>query len=1853
MFYRLCLILLCGLQLVASCTVSVAATEETSVPEEAEVLASEDTLAAEDTSAESRRLQNGSFEDGQDWTDNKYKQPDQSAVPAWNTTAFQGKIELFRENVGTYIASVTLQPTDGSYAAELNADEESTLYQKVKTIPSSIYEWGLDHGARNGTDIMALVIGPGQSVDPSKPSKQGRDQFMQMVDWLIDTGELTYTRENQGLCGNKTVYSKKFAANGAFEDNAGNNAFSLLPSSVYTEEWRIWIIADSRATTGTNPWGSYGANAEGSAGSDDGSGSVEVDLSKYYLYTVPAGQTDTLFAFVSVGYFDSTTTSDKANTYGNFLDRINFQLYHSLSASTSNHGSAIVGRSDGTSSGEGSETGHQVTVDKQLATFVVDGEQLKVQAVIKKADAEDGCEFVGVHYTKQDDNGDPQSYFLGLAGNVIDDDESLTEEEKIGKWLKSENDAGDTVYTYYLENLYSSTDLHFVFIKSPTITYDPNGGKPYIVARDYNTNEAPNVYSYHPVTDEDETTPTIFVPPYTSEAAVGSDGWKFMGWLLTGDTVTAADPSAFPPVNADKLGSEILSAVHTIACDYSFSGVEGDTRTQYFKVYNGNVSLTDVVGTENGENTSVVWTGGEGQEVYANIHSGLTLVAQWRWRQAFIPQVNNGAKYEDSDLGGTVEIISVADTSASNDNYDASYGDKGGKAYYAATAETVTVRAIAKDNFSFIGWYDKDGNLIATSNEYSYIETKESVKTYYARFSDSVSSFDKYVEQTSVEADGIAEYFITYENLIDQTRSALLLDTMPYNGVNGSQFSGTYTVSGLALDVSKCDIRKLAVYYTTDTAYNSATISSLGSEAETIIRGWEPVEINEDGTVPELVGVKPTAWAIVGELGAKESLHATLDLQLAPDYSISAADRQSTKYLNTLSVGGIKKVAYVNVIQRKVSGMVWSDGNGKGTRDNNEPILRGVTVELWKLKDGGDSGNLSDYVPYCYAGTEEPVIIGSGQQVSVRDASMTAYDTADKTYSFTDLPAGTYMVRFTDGTTKLAAFEVSPKGTATLASKAIAVKENDILSYAYIGNIRLTSAEVAANNNCGLVAQRSIVLNYDRKVSIPVENTFRTDAPTGVQFAAESAPSAWKASLDNIKYAAGVITLDPQSLLFSDTQSALIFYYKLRYSDGEEIVVQAKIRPADSIYYEESNDSMFVFTDGRYGQWGYYTGSYAHGEAGTTETDYDSEAAKQYQDLDDITNDYDTCYLSLTYSGGTARMVNVSSVVTDETAQVNFPSVRFTFFGTGFDLISMGNPYGGVLNVKIYKGDSTDERVLLRTCSTRYGVYFENNVPVNRDVNNLYQSTAFSQTGLEYGQYTVVVDALYSPYFDEYGQGSFDLILDGIRIINPVGLPADELDYEQKSLHEIYQQEGSNPKLFVTQFTEDSGREVTVSDILNKYGAKFEIHLAQNESLAFTVKGDAGAQLQIGAHRINGSGEGTLSVRCGDTTTGISLHSATLMHYDTGVTLDGSEQTITITNTSGEVIALTDFAYRTGTVEKIECNDKTVASAKQMLLAPDATENPEDILRIKQATIVLSKDISILFYVADQTLEGWENPYMEFTKAKYDAAGAVIGYETQTVTEYIARDGYHIYAFRGINAAEMSSLVTVTLYAERNGALFSSSCVNYSVLTYATNLLSKTTDENLKTLLVDMLNYGAAAQRYFGYNLAAPANGNLTQEQSAWGTQDMPAVTSCCEIVPQDNATVRFKSASLLLEEKVAIRYYLDLTAYVGSAEDLELHVSYRDLNGAEQTTVIDGSAGTVQQGLLRVSFDSLNAAQMRTVCSASVVSKSTGQQISDTLIYSIGSYVARAPADKNTDLFELLIAMMKYGDSTAAYVVG
>ncbi|MDO4480670.1 MAG: prealbumin-like fold domain-containing protein, partial [Erysipelotrichaceae bacterium] len=748
------------------------------------------TFAQESTTVDNRKLQNGSFEQNQTFT-NAYSQPDQANVPYWNTTAFQGKIEMFRKNKGTYISGVTLTPSNGTYAAELNADEESTLYQTVSTTPSSIYEWGLDHGARNGTDIMALVIGPAQTYDPSKPSKEGRDQFMQMIDWYMSNGNLTLNKEDTGIVAQFTIFSKKFGTKGTFQDNTGNNPFSLTYSTLYTEEWKIWIFSDHRATSGENPWGHYGSNASNNTSTTANGG---LTLNQDYLYTVPAGQTQTLFGFVSVGYFDSTASADKAKTYGNFLDHINFNIYHNLSGSTTTHGYAEVEKKDNVSS-DSSEK-YEVKVDGKLNTYVGDGQNINLTANIEEKDYNDGCVFVGAYYEKTNPDGTKSIDFLkseNWTGPNFD--------EETKSWK----------YTYTLTNVTSSVAVHFIFIKSPTVTYDSNGGAPYKVSRKYNTDEAENTYSFNPVPDG--TNNFIFIEPYTSHAAQPPDNaqpgtWKFLGWLLTGDPASLDTESPFDP--EDYLGKQILPDVHTVSCDYRIQAASTALSSQYFKIYDGSVSLTQSLVSNSGAILGVDWKAEntDSSLLYANKHKGLTMVAQWKWLQSFIPQVQENDNWTSSTLGGSVQLTGlVEDETSSDTNVN----------YYASTGERISVTALANEGYFFVGWYDANGNCVSNNPNLSYIETKEGVNTYYARFSNTITQ--TYIRQIKdnqgnwIEADDTVATLgrYTYTDVIGTSISSTV------NVKIGYRFIGWYDAQGNEVDESMLSSDGYTIQYTTST----------------------------------------------------------------------------------------------------------------------------------------------------------------------------------------------------------------------------------------------------------------------------------------------------------------------------------------------------------------------------------------------------------------------------------------------------------------------------------------------------------------------------------------------------------------------------------------------------------------------------------------------------------------------------------------------------------------------------------------------------------------------------------------------------------------------------------------------------------------------------------------------------------------------------------------------------------------------------------------------------------------------------------------------------------------------------
>ena len=175
----------------------------------------------------------------------------------------------------------------------------------------------------------------------------------------------------------------------------------------------------------------------------------------------------------------------------------------------------------------------------------------------------------------------------------------------------------------------------------------------------------------------------------------------------------------------------------------------------------------------------VTWTDNGETKTYANVHKGITMIAQWRWLQAFIPQVHNAADntYIASNLGGTVEIRSVTDPM--DENYNAAYNENGGKSYHAAIDERITVNAVANSGYTFEGWYDESGKLITTNEEYAFVEAKESVKTFYARFSNTITQ--TYIRQVK-DGDG-------WTDTTDDTIGTL--DRYTYTDAVGSPISST------------------------------------------------------------------------------------------------------------------------------------------------------------------------------------------------------------------------------------------------------------------------------------------------------------------------------------------------------------------------------------------------------------------------------------------------------------------------------------------------------------------------------------------------------------------------------------------------------------------------------------------------------------------------------------------------------------------------------------------------------------------------------------------------------------------------------------------------------------------------------------------------------------------------------------------------------------------------------------------------------------------------------------------------------------------------------------------------------
>ena len=234
----------------------------------------------------------------------------------WCTTAKDFKVEVgsLKNGANSYglditVKTVTKPPTikDGKQFAELNAEQESSLYQIVDTDPGKMYRWGLSHRGRSGKDTMALIIGPNQPYAPKKTSPTARDQLMQMVDWLYSQTDVALDIPETGCSNEIKLYTSKFDNQGGFS----GDSISWQSYENHAEEWSIWILSSQN-----DDWYDYG--------------DIDIGAAYNYNYIVPKGQKKTIFGFVSLNAVNASGIENK--TYGNLLDNIEFKEFYYVNA---------------------------------------------------------------------------------------------------------------------------------------------------------------------------------------------------------------------------------------------------------------------------------------------------------------------------------------------------------------------------------------------------------------------------------------------------------------------------------------------------------------------------------------------------------------------------------------------------------------------------------------------------------------------------------------------------------------------------------------------------------------------------------------------------------------------------------------------------------------------------------------------------------------------------------------------------------------------------------------------------------------------------------------------------------------------------------------------------------------------------------------------------------------------------------------------------------------------------------------------------------------------------------------------------------------------------------------------------------------------------------------------------------------------------------------------------------------------------------------------------------------------------------------------------------------------------------
>ncbi len=278
-----------------------------------------------------------------------------------------------------------------------------------------------------------------------------------------------------------------------------------------------------------------------------------------------------------------------------------------------------------------------------------------------------------------------------------------------------------------------------------------------------------------------------------------------------------------------------------------------------------------------------------------------------------------------------------------------------------------------------------------------------------------------------------------------------------------------------------------------------------------------------------------------------------------------------------------------------------------------------------------------------------------------------------------------------------------------------------------------------------------------------------------------------------------------------------------------------------------------------------------------------------------------------------------------------------------------------------------------------------------------------------------------------------------------------------------------------------------------------------------------------------------------------------------------------------------------------------------------------DVAEISGAQVTVGADLSVNYFVDGQNFENINDGdlTMRFT----------LGEETPiTVNGKLVEDQY-VFAFTGLSPQRMGDNIKAELIYK--GTVIDTKD-EYSVKQNAVNLLNNNSNDELKQFISDMLYYGAAAQKYSGYNKNNLVTDGLEDVLNAPNPENLTENYNKLNLT-QPTGDVRFKSATVWFDSVNSLIVKVNNP----NSEAIKVYVTPYGETKTELT--YNSEVGGYMTGDIKVTdFDTIYTFEL---CDESGT-------VMQTLTYSINSYAYSKQNSANPDMVELALALFRLGQS-------